>query len=317
VPPDIPDHYVDVSQTPDQLAARLRGYPRLRGYRIRRYDDFTHADRYPLAYLAAITAYIGALILLAGLLLSPLVDRRIEAVNLVPDNASPIPGTSYALQVSDIDERGEVSLALLQDGLPLAQGMAAAGRPVSGSGISLYVRDLLPALRVSGLDQNGAPLALQISAEGAPAEEVLLTFTADRPDAFFVAPQAGLAVRVSFTGSAGERVYQVSVFGSPSARLITQMQIRPGDRLESDGQQLVFADESHAIVDIVQAPAQFILAAGMLITLLGLAVVVFYPARQVWLTPIESGTHVAYDKTDLAARRMFEASQATSPEDRT
>jgi len=288
-PPDSALNHIDAPQPAGALLARLHGY------RIHETATVTVADRYPLANGSSIAAHVGALILLIGLALSPLIDRRTEAVSAIPHSTTPVPGTAYVLQTSDIDEQGQVGLTLLEDGQPIVQGTAAPGRPMTAGGIGVYVRDLLPALRVTGRDKDGKTLSLQVRAGDDPAGEVLLTFNADRPDAFFVAPQARLAVRVSLTEQAAERRYEVSVYSSPDARLMARAQVRPADRLETAGGYLTFADESHATVDVVRAPAQWILVAGATVSMIGLFGLALFPARRIWLAPVEGGTRITCD----------------------
>jgi len=299
-PPDHPAAQLDSERATATILARLRGY------RIRTNDDTTRADRFPLAQLASIAAHAGPLLILIGLLLSPLIDRRIDAVSAIPNATTPIPGTPYALNLiaSRVDDQGGASLALLQDGQPIAQGIAAPGRSIAGAGFNLYVRDLLPALRVSGTDRDGQRLDLQTHVESAPSNEVLLVFNADRPDAFFAAPKAGLAVRVSLVGAPTDRVYQIAVITSPGARSIVNTTVKPGERVEAEGHRFAFEDDSHAVVDIVQAPAQTIVVIGVGIAIAGLLVCAMYPARCIWLTPTETGTRIACDDPDFDLHRL-------------
>jgi len=292
---------VETSRSADLLLQSLRGY------RTVKRDTVTIAQRMPIAYLGAIAVYVGGLVLLLGLMLSPLIDWRIEALSAMPGAATPIPNTPYTLRVSSITADGAVELALLQDGAPIAQGVAAPGRPLSGGGIGLFVRDILPALRASGRDENGRPLDLLTSADSAPSTDLLLTFDADHPDAFFVTPRAQFAVRVSLRGQVSDRAYQVTVFSNPDAAQIAEASLRPGDRLSANGSIFEFQNESHAFVDVAQAPSQAITLAGLLTALAGLALVVAYPPRRIWLVATERGTRVHCDDPDFDLERLTTA----------
>jgi len=300
-PPHAAAHAIEVSRSTNALLQQLQGY------RIRKRDGLTTADRLPLAYLGSIAAHAGPLVLLLGLTLSPLIDWRIEALSALPNATVSVPGAPYVLRASNIDARGDIGLALFREGAPVIDGIAAPGRPLSGGGIGLFVRDILPALRASGQDENGQPLDLQISADSAPSAELLLTFDVNRPDAFFVAPRAQLAVRVSFQGQDGERAYRVSVFSSPDAKRIAEADLRPGDRLSANGSFFEFQNESHAVIDMVQAPSQVVVLAGLIPTLVGLALVALYPARRIWFIATEQGTHILCDDPDFDLERFAAA----------
>ncbi|MGH2594056.1 MAG: cytochrome c biogenesis protein ResB [Anaerolineae bacterium] len=300
-PPHAAAHAIEVSRSTDTLLRQLRGY------RIRKRDGMATADRLPLAYLGAIAAHGGPLVLLLGMMLSPLTDWRIEALSALPDTTVSVPGAPYALRTSDIDAGGDVGLTLFREGAPVIDGVAAPGRPLSGGGIGLFVHDILPALRASGQDENGRPLDLQISPDSAPSTELLLTFDVNRPDPFFGAPRAQLAVSVSFQGRDGDRAYRVSVFSSPDAKLIAEADLRPGDRLSANGSSFDFQNESHAVIDIVQAPSQVVILAGLIATLAGLALVAFYPVRRIWFITTEQGTRILCDDPDFGLERFAAA----------
>jgi hypothetical protein len=290
-PPDSPARTLEVELAPEALARRLRRY------RLRTTDTFTLADRFPWAHTGAIAAHAGPLVLLIGLALSPLTDWRIDTLDAIPGVAQPLRNTPYHLQVSDVDSGGDAHLTLLQDGAPVAQGRAAPGRPWLAADLSVFVRDLLPALRVTGRDAGGNALDLQVNAQSPAQKEVLLTFNSDRPDAFLAAPNAQPAVRVSWIGPDGERAYRVSVFSG--ARLIADEAIRPGQVIDAQGHRFEFVDASHAVVSVVRAPAQIVIGAGLIVTLAGLACVALYPARRVWLVAHGSGARVSSDDADF------------------
>ena len=290
-PPDSPARAIDLERAPETLVRRLRRYRR------RTTDTFTLADRFPWAHAGAIAAHAGPLVMLIGLALSPLTDWRIDALDAVPGTMQPLHNTPYHLQVSEDDAGDDVGLTLRQDDAPIAQGRAGPGQPWLAAGLSVFVRDVLPALCVTGRDASGNALDLQVSAQSPAQKEVLLTFDSDRPDAFLAAPNAQPAVRVSLIGTGGERVYRVSVFSS--ARLIADEVIRPGQSIDAHGHHFEFVDASHAIVSVVRAPAQIVIGAGLFVTLAGLVCVAFYPARRVWLVARGSGARIACDDADF------------------
>ncbi|HLF28871.1 MAG TPA: hypothetical protein VJG32_21305 [Anaerolineae bacterium] len=295
-PPDPPAQALDTDQSVDAIARRLRGF-RLRNSAT---SDIVLADRFPWAYLGSIAAYAGALLMLLGLALAPLIDWRIDGLSVTPDAAAPIPNTPYTLHISGIDASGQVSLALMQNGAPLTQSAAAPGQPVLiRPDVSLFLRERLPALRVSGRDAAGNVLKLQSSAQSAAADQLLLTFDADRPEGFFAVPEAELAVRVSIVRLNASPQYRVVALRTTDAASVAEALIDSGGQLQINDSVFKFEGESHALVAAVHAPAQMIVLSGMIVTIAGLACVAFYPTRRIWLVPGERGARIVSDDPDL------------------
>jgi hypothetical protein len=300
-PPDPAPYSIEIKGSPAEIARRWRRY------HIRQADTFSLADRFPWAHAGSIAAHVGPLVMLIGLALSPALDWRVDAVNAIPGSPAAIAGTPYTLDVSAIDARQRVSLALRQDGAPIVQGVAAPGQPVIDSRASVFVRELLPALRVTGRNASGEPLKLQSSAQSEATGELLLTFNADRRDGFFAAPEAGLAVRVSLAGALDRAEYEVAVFDTASAGLIAEKTALTGGSVEAAGSRFEFERESHAVVAVARAPMQVVVVAGLGITLIGLACVAFYPVRRVWLVAGEVGTRVVCDDAEADLAKLFGA----------
>lgn len=305
--PDAAARWLEAGQPGEVIVRRLRGYRLRRGAR----DRITVADRFPWAHLASIAAHAGPLVMLIGLALSLLTDWRVDGLSVRPGAQTAIPNTPYSLRISGIDSGGSVHLTVLQDDLPIAEGVAAPGRPLAAGGVSLFVRDLLPALRARGYAADGRSLKLQASAQDQPADELLLTFDADRPEAFFVvAPDARLAVRVSLAGPGDERAYRVSVIRGVDAGPLADAVLHPGERIEADGSRFEFGDESHAVFAIVRAPSQAVAAAGGIIGVVGLACVALYPARRIWIATGERGARVMCDDPEFDLSRLTAAGRS-------
>lgn len=289
-PPESPAQIRDSALAPDALSARLRGWRVLHG------ESFTMANRFPRAAIGPMVAYAGALLMLLGLMLSPLIDWRVDAFSALPDTLSAIPNTPYALQVNAIDAGGRIELAIRQGEQDVLRGFAAAGQPLLGGAASVFVRELLPALHVSGRDADGLPLDLQTSAQGQATPALLLAFDAGQPDEFFVAPEVLLAVRVSsLDAGAAENRYEVSIVRGADASQVARETIAPGHGVAADGAYFEFEGASHAVLSIVYAPAQIVIVAGLIVAVVGLAIAAVFPAQRVWIIAQASGARVMSD----------------------
>ena len=292
-PPDSPAHVFDSSESAEAIARRARRY------RVHSTEAYLLAHRFPWAYLAAIAAYGGCLIMLMGLTAAPLGDWRVDGLSVAPGVPARIDDTTLTLLATGVDSGGQVEFRLFEGEREVARGIAAPARPAIESAAGIYVRDVLPALRVMGESAEGRALQLQTSAQGEASSELLLTFDADRPDMFFVAPEARLAVRVSLLAGKPTPRYHVSVLGSSSAESIADETILPGQSIEANGHRLAFEDESHAAVDVVRAPSQFVVAIGFLVAAAGLGFAAIYPARRIWIVPGDGGARLVSDDAEF------------------
>ncbi|HEY4690157.1 MAG TPA: hypothetical protein VIK33_12660 [Anaerolineae bacterium] len=297
-PPDTA-HALSVERPPAEIVRKLRGY------RVRQLDAPTLLlDRFPRAHLGSIAAYTGALIVLIGLALSTLTDWRVDRLNALPDIPTPILNTPYTL-TSRIDAAGQIDVTLAQAGAPIAQGVIAPGRPLITRAASVFVRELLPALRVKAHGIGGQPLKLQNSAQSTPTDELLFTFDENRREAFFAAPDAQMAVRVSLEEVNGEpRAYTVSIVSIPDAETILTAPLAPGQVIDANGNRFQFIGESHAVLAVVYAPSQIVTLGGLIVSIVGLASTAFYRPRRIWLITQEAGTRLACDDPDFDLARL-------------
>jgi hypothetical protein len=293
-PPDAP------RRSHDSPLARNTLTQRLRGYRIRTIEEAsTVADHYPWSHRGAIVAHAGLLIMLIGLAVSPLIDARTDAIRVFPGASAPLPNTPYTLLASSIDADGRLSLTLQQDGLPIASGEAARGRPWLRGDVSLFVRELWPALRVRASAADGQSLRLVTRAQGTPAPELLLTFDRERTDASFAAPDGQMAAGVSLVAAGDAPAYRISVVDNTNADLLADETIRPPAEIDVNGARFTFAPDAHAVVSAVRAPAQAIVVGGLVVASIGLAIVAVRPARRIWLVANESGTRLMSDDAEI------------------
>ena len=169
----------------------------------------------------------------------------------------------------------------------------------------MFVRELLPALRVKAHGIGGQPLKLQNSAQSTPTDELLFTFDENRREAFFAAPDAQMAVRVSLEEVNGEpRAYTVSIVSIPDAETILTAPLAPGQVIDANGNRFQFIGESHAVLAAVYAPSQIVTLGGLIVSIVGLASTAFYRPRRIWLITQETGTRLACDDPDFDLARL-------------
>ena len=298
-PPDSPAQSITSDADPDVWVRSLHGW------RMTAIEGGFLADRFRWSRLGPIVAHGGAIIMLLGLMVSPLTDWRVDALSAQPGRSIPVPNTPYSLEVSDVNSSGQVSFTLRESGQPVISGVAAPGQPVLGRAASVFVEAQLPALRVRGQTATGQPLDLQTRAQGESARELLLTFDPDQPDEFFVAPIALLAVRVTrLESGADSQTYKVSIVRTSDASQVLEESIRPGDQVDANGVRFAFQGAAHAIVSVVYAPSQIVIVAGLVLILIGLTLMAVFPARRIWIVAHGQGARLINDQSDLDLLRL-------------
>lgn len=293
-PPESPAQSVETGVPVEEILKRLERY------RIRKTDSCIIADRFPWAHLGAMAAHLGPIILLAGLAISPLTDWRVESLSVLPDTTTPIPNTAYAVQASRIDPRSGIDLTLYQDGAPIAQGTAAPHQPWLSSSLGFFVRETLPALLVTGINDKGDALDLISSAHSAPQKELLLTFSADKPDAFFVAPDAQLAIRVSLAKLQGVPRYDIIAFSNSTGALVGQIDDESiGPPVTFNDHDFMFSNASHAVLSVAHAPAQMIILIGVVVAMIGFALMARLPEGRIWIFTEHQPMRLVSDHSDI------------------
>ncbi len=265
---------------------------RLKGYRIRSHADGIVADRWVRpALIAALLSYGGTLVILIGLVLGAFVDFRVDNLALEPNSVTAIPDTPYSIRLDAIDN-GRASMALLNQTEVASRGQAAYQEPFIGSGLSIYLDSIGPALVVSATRTVSGTLNLQITADDPLQPEKLLAFTADRQEGFVAAPDAGIVLRI---GIVNPDQYNVQAYQSASGNILTSGVIAPGSTLVVSQTTFVFQPSAFMTVSAVNQPSHWVILPAWIITLLGLFGVMARPARRVWLQAVDSRTRVVSD----------------------
>ncbi len=237
-----------------------------RRYRVLNVPPLFQADRWPWAELFPLLAQGGALLLLAGLLITHLWGWRAEGL---------------------IVHSGErVTLPDAEKWVALGNG---AGRVVHSPGIVAFVEAREPGVQVSAADTGGRPLLLQ-QAAGANSVTQLRVELAE--DQYFAIPKAQLVVRLSPQpdGSA-----LVQVYHSPPGRLATEAALEEGMELTVDDVTLEFVAAPYARLTAVFNPGLWPTAIGILFSMVGLLGSVSWPVRRLWLREAAGRVQVAGD----------------------
>lgn len=215
--------------------------------------------------IAAILLYAGALLVLIGLVLGLFTDTRTDDVTVEPGTVTAVPGTPYALRLDALND-GRAAVTVLSDGQPIGQGELADRQPLAAAGVSIYLRDVGPALIITATRRSGEPLGLQRTVDSPPQPEKLLSFAPDRRESFVAAPDAQVVLQVTWLTA--DR-YTAQVLQTATGKVLAGREIVPGDTLSVDAVTFGFRPAAFVTVAVTQQPAHALIIPGWLLINLG------------------------------------------------
>jgi hypothetical protein len=284
-------HKITTERSLDEIAAALER----RRFRVVREGDELRADRFPLAVMGQIVTYTGALLVVAGLLISNIAGWRVSDLTLGVGQMVPVEhGTPYNLRLDALDQANVGHISLVQETDVVGEGNLSPEHPLRFNGLQVLVRGSGPAIRATATLTDGHSLPLQASATSMPVKELVLPLTRDEPDRYLAAPEAGLVVRLSRL--AGAFSVRAQVYRSLTGAVVFDGDI-PADGQVRAAEGVVFAlkAEPYAVLDVIRDPGQPVTLAGAVVLALGLAMASLWPVRQLAAGADTRGTWVAGD----------------------
>jgi hypothetical protein len=222
--------------------------------------------------IAVIMVYAGTLVILLGLVLGAFIDYRVDDIVVQPGAVTNIPGTSYAVRLDAVEDQ-RARVALLRQTELVAQGSIGERQPLY-DGLAVYLDRIGPALRVSATRGATQTLQLQNTATSPLQDQVLLLFTLDQNEGFLAAPQVNLVLRVQPTTVTG---YAAQIYQSATGKDFGSQVFEPGGSISLEGNTFTFEPAAYVVVSLANQPSHWIIALGLVITLIGLTGVLIWP----------------------------------------
>ena len=267
----------------------------LRGWQFQSEGDLICAERHQRRSTgAAITLYAGCLVVLIGLVLATVTDTRTETIVVEPGAVTSIPGTPYALRLDTLND-GRATVAVLNEGQPIGQGELADRQPVVAGGVSIYLREVGPALLVTAARDDRA-LGLQSAVDSPPQLEKLLAFTPDRSEVFVAAPDAEIVLQLTWLSDAR---YTAQALQMATGKVLASREIAPGEALKVGAVAFTFEPAAFMTVTAAQQPAHWLIIPGWVLINLAVLGTLFWRASRVWLEVQADQTRVLSADTTI------------------
>lgn len=251
-------------------------------------------DRRGRSIIAAIMLYAGALLVLIGLVLGLFTDTRTDDVTVEPGTVTAVPGTPYTIRLDALND-GRAAVTVLSDGQPIGQGELADRQPLIAAGVSIYLRDIGPALIITAT-RSGDPLGLQSTVDSPPQPEKLLSFAPDRSESFVAAPDAKVVAQVTWLTA--DR-YTAQVLQTATGKVLASREIVPGDTLSVEAVTFGFRPAAFVTVTVAQQPAHGLIVPGWLLINLGVLGTLLWRATRIGLEAQADQTRVLRDDVQL------------------
>ena len=262
--------------------------------------SYLYQDWLTIRRAASLLVHWGLLLVLLGAALNARLGWRQQDLMLMPGKSASLPkmpGFSLRLESMDGVGLGETVSWVALDG---ADGISSAGavswgQPYTAHGVSIYLRDVGPILRLSarGAGEAGAPIALiGVSAGSEPVDEIRLLFSESRAERYVLMPYIQKAVRLVLyrRGSRWDSrldELQLEIYAQSMDAPQAAASIVGSGMVELEGIVYEFAWEQYAVLDVHRSSCQWLVRIGMALALLGLAVTLFIPRARLWVRVME------------------------------
>jgi hypothetical protein len=241
-----------------QLRTLLKDLRRRR-YRVVGGRSVFQIDRWPWARLFPLVAHVGALLLLAGLLLSRLWGWQVEGLVLQNGQRASLPGAGNWV-------------ALTENG----------GGMTHSSGVVAVFEARGPGVQVRAVGESDQPLQIQLASEAEPSTEVMIALIEDR---YFAIPAAALIARLTPQSTEAYTRVDIQVYRSPPGEMIAETVTEEGGqaKLAVEGVTLEFTPAPYALVTATYSPGRWAAGLGLVLLMIGISGSVTWPARCFWL----------------------------------
>jgi hypothetical protein len=251
-----------------------------------------YARRHSAGGLGPLLGYLGALVVLIGLLVNGLYGWQAADLALAPGGETvlaPAPNTKIELSAIGGTERAAVSaITVTRDGITRAGALNYAW-PFRWGNLWIAQRATGPALAVSAQDAAGKALELQRQTGSEPAQVLSLAFTASETEQTFLAPAQSIAFRAVSYPSLPERGFSGPVFlveayrgDNPSSPILVQF-VSDTKQVAIDGVTYTLRREQHAVFQAAYQPGLIVLLTGGLLLLVAAVLALWWGPVETWV----------------------------------
>jgi len=309
-----------VDQPVEQLVERLKTTLTRRLCRtlVRRGEGmvYLYADRFWVE-VAALMGHVGLIVILVGAVVTDRLVWREDAVTLSPNQSYEIGhGLDAVLRF------GKLELDTYPDGSPSDyrayvqlieddaefERIIGVHRPFSYRGVSFYLISHGMAVAVKASDQDGQSLLLQSFADGAETAAVVsLPFGGHQSERYFAVPAQDIVFQLVFYQSLPDHSYHgpvflVQAFQGSAIEPIYSGFIERSSSLKVGDATYHLALDQYSVLRIVRDPAIAVVVLGLLLTIVGHFLWLYWSPIRFWVAVSEKGDRTTVRLAGTAER---------------
>ena len=309
-----------VDQPVEQLVERLKAVLTRRLCRtlVEREEGmvYLYADRLWLE-AAALLSHVGLIVALAGVVVTGRLGWREDAVTLSPGQSYEIGhGLDAVLRFEklELDTYPDGSpkdyrtyVQIIEDDAEVEQ-IIGVNWPFTYRGVSFYQISHGMAVAVRASDQDGQPLLLQSFSDGAETAAVVsLPFGGHQSERYFAVPDQDIVFQMVFYQSLPDHGYDGPVFLVQAYRGSEIEPIYSGflgktSSLKVGGVTYHLALDQYSVLRIVRAPAIAVVVLGLLLTIVGHFLWLYWSPIRFWAAVSEKGNRTTVKLAGTAER---------------
>ncbi len=259
-----------------------------------------YAERRRVGAWGPALTYLGALVLLAGLLVDGLLGWGAPAPVILAPGASAVVGAADRLtltlaDIADEPASSTITLAHANQEATVRAGFAWPGR---WRNIWLAQRATGPALVVSATDGSGRLLPLQsLAAGGEVGESLQLLFSETQNEQAFAIPTLNLTLRAIYYPALPDRgitapVYQVEAYREDEAAPLASALVEDEADVPLGSVRLSLAAERYVELAVAYLPGLVLVALGGILLLAGAALSACCGPMRAWVDITAAGEQV-------------------------
>jgi len=240
----------------------------------------------PLEALGSVLAYLGGLIVLAGLATTAAGGWQTEPLPAVVGESVALGhGSDLTVRLTELAQDGRHGTAEIwrgQDSL-VGSGDLAVGQPLTGGGVGIYPVGAGAGMRVQATLSNTQALQQVTGPEEEGRTEVVLTFTQDELRQLVAVPAANLVLLASVINPQDvDAQPQLQVFESGSGQIITERTVTADTVFTVGDVTFSLAPVPYVEIRAVHDPGALWTQVGVIGLLTGLGLWALGPVRRLW-----------------------------------
>lgn len=251
----------------------------------------------PLGYLGSLLLSAAGLVAIAGWAWTQIGGWELSELRLTEDIAAAVQPTSRVLELESLEVQwgdvetpatavGRLSFGDGDDSEDITVGLH---KSQSRGGVTFDFSAVGPAVRISGERSDGSALKLQTAASQPPTEHLTLPLPPDGGSRSLAAPEEGVVVQLESEWAAGPPRIRVRIYQGREGELVEDLVVSDQASIDVNDAFFMLDVIPFAEFTVSRSPGAVLVIVGPVLALLGLVIMILYPAHQLHVVAADLG----------------------------